>query len=709
MPQARKVEKENRGYSLISDITVSKAVSADGSEVVTITGIASTPTPDRMGDIVDPMGAQFTTPMPLLWQHDHTAPVGRVTSARPTKKGIAFTAELPIIETPGTLKDRIDEAIQSVKLGLVAAVSIGFSCIQGAVEYVEQTGGLLFKEWDWYELSLVTVPANAEATIATVKSIDRQHLLAHQGVVKANAGDQQTHGNADPSPRGQKAAANGGVKALLGDQGTKMNYQKQIEAFQNTRAAKVGAMEKLMSDAAEKGETLTVDQEKEYDDLREEVKKIDSHLQRLDEQAKIAVQRAAPVGGESANDGANSRGGAAAQATRYPNVMGLERKLEPGHAFARFAICVARSFDLSKNGNHVTAESVAKSLYPDMPSMANVFKSAEAFGGVANWVREKAAVIGANTSDASNAGPLLAYNTWAGDFRDFLRPASIVGKFGTAGIPSLRQAPFNVHIKGASSGGTGYWVGEGNPKPVTAFGFNDVYLGWNKVAGITVLTQELMRFSNPGAEALVRDMLRDAIVARMDTTFIDPAAAAVSGVSPASITNGVTPIAASGTTAADLRVDLTAALAPLVAANIPLTSIVYVMDAMSALRISMLRTTLESTKEFPDMTINGGLIDGVPVIVSNYVPVATAGGHIFIVSAQDVYLADDGDVTIDASTEASIQMLDNPTNSTLTGTATSVVSMFQTNSVALRAERFVNWAKRRTQAVQAISGVNYGS
>ncbi|EOC8146683.1 hypothetical protein ACI5O3_005086, partial [Salmonella enterica subsp. enterica serovar Senftenberg] len=33
----------------------------------------------------------------------------------------------------------------------------------------------------------------------------------------------------------------------------------------------------------------------------------------------------------------------------------------------------------------------------------------------------------------------------------------------------------------------------------------------------------------------------------------------------------------------------------------------------------------------------------------------------------------------------------------------------QTNSVAIRAERWINWKRRRTAAVAVISGVNYGS
>ncbi|HAI2204508.1 TPA: hypothetical protein HI057_25810 [Escherichia coli] len=40
---------------------------------------------------------------------------------------------------------------------------------------------------------------------------------------------------------------------------------------------------------------------------------------------------------------------------------------------------------------------------------------------------------------------------------------------------------------------------------------------------------------------------------------------------------------------------------------------------------------------------------------------------------------------------------------------TLLVSMFQTGSVAIRAERWINWRRRRTAAVAVITGVNYGS
>ena len=40
-----------------------------------------------------------------------------------------------------------------------------------------------------------------------------------------------------------------------------------------------------------------------------------------------------------------------------------------------------------------------------------------------------------------------------------------------------------------------------------------------------------------------------------------------------------------------------------------------------------------------------------------------------------------------------------PTQNSVTPTGTSVVSMFQTNSVAFLVERFLNWQKRRASAV----------
>ena len=141
-----------------------------------ITGIATTPTPDRMGDIVESMGAEFELPLPFLWQHDGMQPVGHVTAAKPTKTGIPVTVELATIDKPGKLFDRLEEAWDSIKIKLVRGLSIGFAPIEYSI--IEETWSYHFIKWAWLELSAVTIPANADASISAIKRYDARTLAA---------------------------------------------------------------------------------------------------------------------------------------------------------------------------------------------------------------------------------------------------------------------------------------------------------------------------------------------------------------------------------------------------------------------------------------------------------------------------------------------------------------------------------------------------
>jgi HK97 family phage prohead protease len=152
----------NRAYSVLE-------VKSVDEETRVIRGIATTPSVDRVGDIIDPMGVKFNNPLAFLWQHQHDKPIGSVKFDKPTAKGIEFEATIAKTDEPGTLKDRLDEAWQSIKAGLVRAVSIGFRPIEYALM---DNGGIRYSETEVYELSAVTIPANADALITTIKSID---------------------------------------------------------------------------------------------------------------------------------------------------------------------------------------------------------------------------------------------------------------------------------------------------------------------------------------------------------------------------------------------------------------------------------------------------------------------------------------------------------------------------------------------------------
>jgi HK97 family phage prohead protease len=133
-----------------------------------IVGWASRPEVDRVGDIVDPLGARFAASVPLLVGHDHQLPVGRVSFGAPTAKGIPFTAKLPRIEEAGALKDRVDSAWQAAKYKIVDSVSIGFRVLKDGAERIET--GWRYVAYEILELSLVSVPAAPGAQITATRS-----------------------------------------------------------------------------------------------------------------------------------------------------------------------------------------------------------------------------------------------------------------------------------------------------------------------------------------------------------------------------------------------------------------------------------------------------------------------------------------------------------------------------------------------------------
>jgi HK97 family phage major capsid protein/HK97 family phage prohead protease len=638
-----------------------------------ITGVATTPTPDRVGDIVEPLGVKFKNPLPLLHQHNSAEPVGFVRFDQPSKDGITFEARLPEIAEPPSLKDRIDTAWAEIKAGLVRGVSIGFRSLEHSFM---DDGGIRFLETEVLELSLVTIPANQDATIQTIKSTDAKLLAA--------LGQGQSSVTTRPG-----AAGNPKPIVRLGAKAMPKPISEQITDFTNVRGEKAARMLAIMEGAGEKGETLDETQQQEYDGLDTELKSIDEHLDRLRKAEKLAAASARPINGNTPDDGTASRGNGG------PIVTSMRRNLPPGIEFTRYAMSL-----LQAKGNPDVALKIAENRYPDDHRVHNVLK---------------AAVSAGTTTDPTWAGALVQYQDIASDFIDFLRPMTIIGKFGTDGIPPLRAIPFNVRVKRQTSGGEAYWVGEGQPKPLTSFDFDTVTLRWAKIANIAVLTDEQVRFSSPNAETTVRTALSEAIVAREDITFIDPNVTAIADTRPASITNGATSYASSGTDEAAARADVGTLMTALANANLPYSQAVWIMNSAAAIQLFLMQNAL-GQPSFPGMLATGGTFMGRPVIVSDHIsPTGSPATSIIVLMIpQEIYLSDDGQVMVDASREASLQMDDSPTMASTSGspatpTATSVVSMFQTNSVAIRAERYINWARRRDAAVQYLTGVAYAA
>lgn len=625
----------------------------------TFEGIASTPTSDHMGDIVEPMGAKYTLPIPMLWQHgkgDNKDPIGWVTDVRVAADGIFVKGKFAKVDAPPSLKEDLDRAWALVKSKLVSGLSIGFKPLES--QPIKGSGGERFTSWSWLELSPVAIGANSDALILSVKSADstvRAALGTRTGVVRLDS-----------------TVNLPGVSGRTGNMKMGKPIAEQIVNFESKHAANEARMTAIMEKVGDEGRTLDDTEREEYKGLETEGKSIVEHIALLKAHEQRLVSKATPITATATNDPEK------ASATRGGSVVSVKSNTPKGTAFSRWVMAIVNS-----RGDLDRAADAARKHWPDMPEIELTLR---------------AAVEAGSSTGATWAAPLIpAAQRMQEEFIELLRPALIIGR-----IPGLRRVPPNISVPAQTGGGTFGWVGEGKAKPVSAMAFDSVTLRWAKAAGICVLTKELIRYSSPSAEQIVRDSMVKDITAFLDVQFIDPTVAEVTAsgvqVSPASITNGVTPTAASGTTAAAFRTDMKALFATFLTVNDNPSDAVVLMSATVALNLSLLINTL-GQPEFPNIGMQGGSILGLPVIVSQAV-----GARIIILKASDILLADDGPIEIDASGEASIVCDSAPQNSPMT---TELVSMYQQNKIAIRVEKWITWRKARTTSVAYISSAAY--
>ncbi len=295
-----------------------------------------------------------------------------------------------------------------------------------------------------------------------------------------------------------------------------------------------------------------------------------------------------------------------------------------------------------------------------------------------------AAVTGQSTSSEPGLVPIRG-----NDLLEVIRPATIIGK-----LQGLKRTAFDAALTVMSGGTAAAWVGEGKPAPLSKPTFSRLAspLGRLKIMAMCVEAEELVKSGDPDSEITIgSDFVRACVVAA-DSAFIDPGSAAVATVRPASVTYGAPAFASSGATALLIDADLGRLIESLLARGSTLESAAWVIHPITAAFLARLRN-VNGDYAYPDVTVLGGSLMGLPVIVSASVP---HGGSpsiasIVLLDASRIWLAEDGAMELGISKAALLQMLDNPTNDSVTPTATSMVSMFQTDSIALRGVRTINW------------------
>jgi len=138
----------------------------DGS--VMIRGMASTADFDRAGDSISAEAwtkgglKNFEKNPIILFNHDYDRPIGRATGMKAGPHGLELECKISK-SAPGNVAEL-------VKDGVLGAFSVGFR-VKDA-DYIKETDGLMIKDAELFEVSVVSVPCNQAATFSLAKSFN---------------------------------------------------------------------------------------------------------------------------------------------------------------------------------------------------------------------------------------------------------------------------------------------------------------------------------------------------------------------------------------------------------------------------------------------------------------------------------------------------------------------------------------------------------
>ncbi|MBB2698996.1 UNVERIFIED_ORG: HK97 family phage major capsid protein [Rhizobium esperanzae] len=288
---------------------------------------------------------------------------------------------------------------------------------------------------------------------------------------------------------------------------------------------------------------------------------------------------------------------------------------------------------------------------------------------------------------AATAAGSLADPQWAGGLADLAAASSafLQGLGGRSAFAALldqgviSRAPLRSRVGAVSEGVIGAVTGEGEARPVGRMSLNGDALLPQQADAIIVLSREVVENSSAASQAFVSRQLRRAVAKALDVGFFDRL-----------VTSSTPTFAATDNHAADLKqlldqVNTGEGRLCWIAAPDVGNSIALLNDGRGT-------ASPEGVSEFL----------GLPLAVS----AGLAAGTLILLDG-DRILADIESLGVDISRFATLQMNDEPTMNASAPTATPVVSLWQTNSVAIKISALFGVVAGTSDALAILSGIEW--
>lgn len=333
-----------------------------------------------------------------------------------------------------------------------------------------------------------------------------------------------------------------------------------------------------------------------------------------------------------------------------------------------------------------------------VPSAAAAYLSGQPGSEAAEAARVLRAAIGAHSS----ADVLAATHPIGLDLAQLMRGLSLIDR-----IPAWKRAPFRIRTIAQTAGARARFVAAGASLPVYAMGFDGARALQPATCGaIVAQTAELFAQAPQLADEIVPADLAGACAAGIDAQFLDITATPTDS-SPGFIGDGAELLVSGGSSVAAIDADLARMLRVVTDGGHSLRTAAWLVHSRTAAALAGMRSN--GLPAFPGTTADGGRLLGLPVLATPQAPLIGSPQETVIVLlvGEALRVADDNQTEILVSRGAVVQQDDAPTQSSTTPTGSAAVSMFQTNGIAIRGVRWINWRLADPTACAVLAGVGF--
>jgi len=250
----------------------------------------------------------------------------------------------------------------------------------------------------------------------------------------------------------------------------------------------------------------------------------------------------------------------------------------------------------------------------------------------------------------ATAGGFLVPDDVSEEIIEFLRPASVVRASGAVEVPMPHG---NLTMPKQVGGGSATYIGENTNIPPSQQTFGQLRLTARKLAALTPVSNDLIRFASPKVDTLVRNDLVAAIASTEDAAFIrgDGLGAGPRGLKSWATAANI--LAANGTVnLANITQDLGRLWLTLRESNSRMRNIGWLMAPRTENYLRNLRDG-NGNKAFPEMA--SGTLNGYPFKSTTQIPVNLA---VTGTNESELYLVDFADVIIGQATGMIIDVSD---------------------------------------------------